>query len=484
MTTLTNNLRFPKGFCSLLCILAFMMAGFALIQGLLTLYCTQALNLSDKQTYLINAAFIASIFTLPVFGSYITVNFLGYVSSTIFSLLLGTIGLYILCFQNLPYFYIGLSFFMVGNTISLINLYVLLGRLLEQDPKKRVGGFTLGYTCMNIGAFISLMLSGFIAEEWGYQTSFLLSAILFLLSVLTLLMNIRSYAFINQRPGEKAHAPYKQFFGFILLILLSICVAFFLDDMQYNPKILWSVGVFAIVLILRIWHQTPRNELKKLRTFIIITSFSLFFWSLYALEPSLLMLFIRRNVNRSIDGFIVPATEFYSLNPLFIILFGGILSIIWLKFDKPRFMPLPYKFATGIALAGVAFLLLAGSTCFANDNGLINMTWVFAAYALLSAAELFISPIGLSMIGNLSPKQHEGILMGIWFLSNGIGCSFSAYLSEITIAPHHITNPLITNTMYGYRFCEFGLMGLLLAMMLALLAPKLILKNASDNYTY
>ena len=196
------------------------------------------------------------------------------------------------------------------------------------------------------------------------------------------------------------------------------------------------------------------------------------------------MLFIKRNVNRSIDGFMIPAAEFYSLNPLFIILLGGIFSMVWLKFDKHRFMPLPYKFATGIALAGVAFLLLASSTYFADDNGLINMAWVVAAYALLSAAELFISPIGLSMIGNLSPKQHEGILMGIWFLSNGIGCSFSAYLSDITIAPHHMTNPLMTNTLYGYRFCEFGLMGLFLAMILALLAPKLILKSRTRGYTY
>ena len=461
-----------------------MMAGFALIQGLLTLYCTQVLELSDKQTYLINAAFIAAIFTVPIFGSYITVNFLGYLSSTIFSLLLSTIGLYILCFQGLSCFYLGLACFMMGNTIALINLYVLIGRLLEQTPKKRAGGFTIAYTCVNIGAFASLMLSGFITKQWGYQASFLLSAILFLISLLTLLMNLRSYAFINQLPSEKHHTIYKQLAGLLLLILLSICVAFFLDDMQYNPKTLWLVGIIALILICRIWQQTPQSEQKKLRTLVIITAFSLFFWSLYALEPSLLMLFIKRNVNRSIDGFMIPAAEFYSLNPLFIILLGGIFSMVWLKFDKHRFMPLPYKFATGIALAGVAFLLLASSTYFADDNGLINMAWVVAAYALLSAAELFISPIGLSMIGNLSPKQHEGILMGIWFLSNGIGCSFSAYLSDITIAPHHMTNPLMTNTLYGYRFCEFGLMGLFLAMILALLAPKLILKSRTRGYTY
>ena len=274
MTTLTHTVKFPKGFISLLFILTFLMAGFALVQGLLTLYCTQELNLSDKQAYLINAAFVASIFTLPVFSGAITDYFLGYLPSTLFSLSISIIGLYILCFQTLAHFYIGLAFFIVGNAISLVNLYVLLGRILEKNPEKRVGGFTIGYTCMNLGAFLSLMLSGFITKEWGYQTSFLISAILLLLSLLTLLMNLRYYALVNQRSGEQHHSSYRQFFGLLLLVALALCIAFFLYYMQYDPKILWFIGILALMLILRVWQQTPYSEHKKLKTFLIITTFS------------------------------------------------------------------------------------------------------------------------------------------------------------------------------------------------------------------
>lgn len=479
-----HTMNFPKGFIPLLFVFAFLMAGFALVQGLLTLYCTQELNLTDKQTYFINAIFIASIFTLPILGSTIINYFLGYLPSTLFSLAISIIGLYLLCFQTLAHFYIGLSFFIVGNAISLMNLYILLGRMLESRPEKRVGGFTISYTCMNLGAFISLMLSGLIMKAWGYQTSFLISAILLLLSLLTLLMNLRYYVLINQRAGEQPHSPSKQLCGILLLIILTFCVACFLYTMQYNPKILWIIGIITLILILRIWQKTPYSEHKKLKTFITITAFSLFFWALYALEPSLLTLFIKRNVNRNIDGFLIPSSDFYSLNPLFIIILGTFFSILWLKFDKHKFMALPYKFAIGIAFSGAAFLFLASSTYFANDNGLINSAWIIVAFALLSTGELFISPIGLSMIGNLSSKQHEGTLMSIWFVSNGIGSSLSGYLSDMTINPYHTTNPLITNSLYGYRFSEFALIALLLATVLALLAPKLVLKNVNNDYTY
>ena len=451
------------------------MAGFALIQGLLSVYCIEVFDLPEKTAYAIYGAFIISIFAAPVIGGYIAGQLLGYLFTTITCLLLAVTGLYILCFQTLTHFYIGLAFFCVGNSIAVASLYVLLGRLLNNLPKIRTGAFTIAYTCMNCGALAALMASSTAIRIWGYQSTFLISAILFMVSLFVLLMNIRHYIPINQQCQTTYTMPKRVIGITALLLLLPLEVALF-DHPQYRHDVILVMVVIGLGFLTSMWLKAPPEQRKKLVIFFIVSAFGIFFWTLYALEPSVLKIFVQRNVHRDLASFSVPASDFFSMvNPLSIVILGTLFSVMWLRLDKHRRSPtLPYKFAIGIGLVGLAFLVLSASTYFADTQGLISIEWVIGCYLLLGAAELFISPIGLSMVGQLTAPKNEGTAMGLWLLSNGVGSSLSFYLTKITVYTGQTTNPLNTNGLYGYRFCEFGLAALALAVILSLLSPKLV----------
>jgi POT family proton-dependent oligopeptide transporter len=421
-----------------------------------------------------NSAFLTVFFSIPIIGGYLSGRFLGYAFSTIICLILAIGGLYSLCFQSPGHFYAGLAMFAIGNSIAVSCLYIMLGRLLPEGKQKRIAGFTIAYTTMNGGALVSLLLSGTIIRNWGYQSAFLLSAILLLFATFTLILNLKNITPDSAQYNTTYQTKQRIFGVFCILALIPIVMAL-LKSAQHNAMVLSFIAAVALVLIIQIWRSASVEQRGRLKTFFIVTAFAAFFWALYSLEPSVLTLFVERNVDREIWGFSIPSSDFYSLNPLFIIILGTLFSLMWLSLGRAKQIPsLPYIFAVGIGLVGIAYLLLSASTYFANESGLINMGWIMLSYVMLSASELFISPIGLSMIGPLSENKNEGVLMGVWLLSNGIGSSLSGYLSETTISSKQTINPLITNALYGYRFCEFGLIALLLGAILALLAPRLI----------
>ncbi len=84
-------------------VLLFMMIGFASIQSLLVLYCTQKLNFTDQQAYLLNATYTSLAFGLPLLGGYLGNRFLGYTYPVILGIAIATIGLYLVCFDTLSY---------------------------------------------------------------------------------------------------------------------------------------------------------------------------------------------------------------------------------------------------------------------------------------------------------------------------------------------------------------------------------------------
>ena len=87
----------------------------------------------------------------------------------------------------------------------------------------------------------------------------------------------------------------------------------------------------------------------------------------------------------------------------------------------------PYKFAFGIAQLGLGFLIFAFGARFASETGLVPLNFLIVGYFFITTGELFISPIGLSMVTRLSPAKVVSFMMGVWFLS----VPFAQYLAGI-----------------------------------------------------
>lgn len=470
-------IAFPRGFIPLTLVLALGMAGFILVQGILSLYCAEVFGLSDQQAHLTSITFVTIIFTVPILGGFIAEKLLGYVTAAILSLFLAIAGLFNLCFQSLIHLYLGLALFSIGNSIAIACIYVILGRRLNECPHKRIAGFTIVYTCMNVGALVAMLSCTWMIRNWGYQSIFMSSTILFIAAAFIFLLNIRS---ITPAPlATQSYDLFHRLTGITIIFFTIPAIMLLLHHPNYDWLLLTLASIIAAVTILHCWMRYNSHQRRQLQTFLVVSLFAVFFWMLYALEPTVLTLFVERNVDRNLGALSIPSSDFFSFNPLFIVVVGCAFSMLWLSLSKRQRKPsIPYKFALGIGCVGGAYLLLSASTYFSDQNGLIGIEWIIVSYILLSAAELLISPIGIAMVGMLTSPQDEGSMMGVWLFSSGLGSTVEILLTHITALPDQSTNPLITDNFYSFRFCEFGLIGLFLAVVLSLCAPRLLKQTA------
>ena len=63
-----------------------------------------------------------------------------------------------------------------------------------------------------------------------------------------------------------------------------------------------------------------------------------------------------------------------------------------------------------------------------GDTGKVSPAWLIGAYALISLAEICLSPMGLSLVARMAPPRVRGVMMGVWFLTISGGGYFAGYL--------------------------------------------------------
>ena len=169
---------------------------------------------------------------------------------------------------------------------------------------------------------------------------------------------------------------------------------------------------------------------------VIFMLINIAFWACFEQAGTSLTLYADRNVDRMIFGWLMPASMTQFFNPFFIVTFGSIFSVMWIKLSEMGKNPsIPMKFALGILQLGVGFLVTLVAVNFAEDYKVPLLTLVLL-YMLHTTGELFLSPIGLSMVTKLAPKEIAGTAMGGWFLSFAIANFVAGKIAALTGIEH------------------------------------------------
>ena len=121
------------------------------------------------------------------------------------------------------------------------------------------------------------------------------------------------------------------------------------------------------------------------------------------------------------------------LHPAFIIIFGSVFSVMWVRLAKIGKNPnIPVKFGLGIIQLGLGYLMLLVGNAIAGPEAMVPLYILGLMYLLHTTGELFLSPIGLSMVTKLAPKHMTGAAMGAWFLSFAFSMYLAAALAKLT----------------------------------------------------
>ena len=107
--------------------------------------------------------------------------------------------------------------------------------------------------------------------------------------------------------------------------------------------------------------------------------------------------------------------------------------MMWVYLSKTQRNPItPIKFALGILQLGLGFIVFAMSAQFMDADGRTPFMFLMIGYLLLTTGELFISPIGLSKVTELSPKSLTAFMMGVYFLSSSYAHYISGAIAKLT----------------------------------------------------
>ena len=176
----------------------------------------------------------------------------------------------------------------------------------------------------------------------------------------------------------------------------------------------------------------------RLASVLVLTLLITVFWSFFELAGTAITLFAERNVNLTL----LNASQTNAINPGYIIFLAIPFSMMWVYLSKTQRNPItPIKFALGILQLGLGFIVFAMSAQFMDSDGRTPFMFLMIGYLLLTTGELFISPIGLSKVTELSPKSMTAFMMGVYFLSSSYAHYISGAIAKLTTSTEAGTAP-------------------------------------------
>lgn len=454
------------------------------MKALLVFYLTKAFLFSDRAAYAIYGSYTALVYATPVLGGLLADRLLGFRKAVLLGGVLMALGHFAMVVANLQVFYGALALLICGNGLFKPNISSLVGRLYANDDPRRDSAFTIFYMGINLGAFLAPIACGYLGERLGWHWGFGLAGIGMLLGLLVFLRAQPLLVGLAEPParssGRGAFAGLSGEAWVYLGVLPAVGLAWQL--VQHGALVGSMLIVFGAVVFLglcvyqtRLPDQVGRN---RLGVALLLTLISVVFWSFFEQTGTSMSMFTDRNVDRSLFGISIPASQFQSVDGLFILLLAPVFSLLWLYLARRRLEPnTPLKFALGIIQLGLGFAALYIGAETSRATGVVPMFWLILCYFLHATGELCLSPIGLSMITKLAPKGVTGILMGTWFLAYSFAQYVAALIAQLTGVKTDGTpivtlpKPSETVMVYGSVFGTIGWVALGFGTLLVFASP-------------
>ena len=450
----------PSGAGALFLIQIFSTLGFSVLYSTLILYATKGLHMNDTLATSITGSFVALNYFLHLLGGYIGGRYLSYRSLFFVGMLSQVVGCILISVPDTSYLLWGLSAFLGGSGLNVTCINCMVTQLFEPDDKRREAAFLWNYSGMNVGFFIGFSLGGYFHLTQGYRELFLLSALGNLIAMAMLFYNWKK---LKDRDTSFIAMPAllqrnSRLLGIGMVIALVLSLRILLEHTTFCNQLILVIGALMLALLVTLSFKEPgQSQRNKMRAYIILALASSIFWTLYQLAPMGLNLFIERNVDRHLFGIIIAPQWVQNINTIVIILGGPILSVVFTQMrERGMNISIPFQFSLALLLIGSAFVILPIGINFADAQGYVNFNWILASYILQSAGELFISPIGYAMVGQLAPLHLRGLMMGMWMMITGIAAISSDHFSKMALGSAISTDPLVTNASFSHTFGILG----------------------------
>ncbi len=459
MSTSNSNDLFghPKGLIYLFFAELWERFSFYGMRALLVLYMTKQLLFSDDMAFGIYAAYMSLVYVTPMIGGILADKILGFRKAILLGGVLMALGHFFLTFEQPIFFYGSLGLIIVGNGFFKPNISSFVGDLYQQCDTRRDSGFTIFYLGINLGAAIAPLACAWFAETYGWHYGFVLAGIGMIAGLLVFKSGLKQNVF-----GDKGLVPNTTSYnsltlgmnkGRLITIAAFVSVPVFALIIKFHELehyLVWIISVFLMGYMMYIIKSVSPSEKKRLLVAVYFTVLYTLFSAIFEQAGSSLTLFADRNVN--LVGMDAAGTN--SINAGFIILLAIPFSILWTFLSKRKLNPnSAVKFSFGLIFLGLGFVIFALSSQSVDEFARTSMFYLVLGYLVLTIGELFLSPIGLSKMTELSPMKYVAFIMGVWFSANFYGHFFAGKIAKLTTVSEGETN-VFSDGVFG-RVVEF-----------------------------
>ncbi|WP_299156465.1 peptide MFS transporter [uncultured Christiangramia sp.] len=400
------------------------------------------------------------VYVASIPGGIIADKLLGQKKTVLVGGIVLVVGHGILAVEEMWAFYSGLALIIAGVGMLKPNISTMVGGLYKEGDIRRDKGFTIFYIGINLGAFLSSLIVGYVGEEIGWHWGFGLAGIAMALGLLVYLWGQKYLVNVGNllsKAERSEGASLGNMFSKLLksplqlgitAVLMAGSVYYLIfESLPYGLLYIFLTLVTALMLMV---YKDLTTQIMKDRYVVMILSFLLVvvFWGAFEQAGGLMNIYALDKTDRSIPfdlpliGNEVPATWFQSLNAMFIIIFGVVIANFWAKRKlKNKEASSIFKMATGVIIMGLGFIFMAmAAKSYTPYDEKAAMYWLVLAYLLHTIGELCSSPVALSFITKLAPVKYASLMMGVYFAATGLGNKVAGVIGEFSQGEPMVVN--------------------------------------------
>jgi proton-dependent oligopeptide transporter, POT family len=467
-----------KGARALYFIQIFSNLSYCIIYSTLVLYGTEKLKLSPILMTALMGSYVAFNYGLHFLGGYMGGRYISNRWLCVIGIAFQAIACFIISGTSYTTMMIGLSFFLAGSGLNTTCLYSMVTQLFDdpEDPR-RERAFLYNYSGMMMGFLFGYTVSGYFQFTHSYGILFFIGGITSSIAVALILVYWRylydkGTTFVALSKDKQNKTMLKAYF---IIIIILVALIFLLHYSQLSNLILIMCAVsFIIIAFFITIGQKRTKDKKRMFAYLLFLIAAFIFYTIYLLAPMGLTLFIEHNTDLKMFGINIAPQWAGNINAIIITIGGPTLACFLKKMrDKGIKIPAPFLISMSLIFIGLAYVILPVGISFAGKNGLSSFNWVIWCYLFTGVGDLFIAPIGYSMIGKLIPRKLQGMMMGLWLMMAGLGGIMSSYLSKFALGNNDSLDPLVTNMSYSMTFGVIALVALFFGLIMLLFVPKL-----------
>jgi POT family proton-dependent oligopeptide transporter len=380
--------------------------------------------------------------------------------------------------------YLALSLIIMGVGFLKANISSIVGQLYEEDDPRRDPGFTLYYYGINLGAFWSSLVCGWLGVNVGWWAGFGLAGVGMLAGFVVFILG-KSWLQGRGEPPDpvklkkKVAGPINTEWLIYLLGLAGVPVIWLLVQRYETVGFVLGLGSTAALGYLGWFMAAKCNSVQRQRltlALVLIVGWMVF-EILFEQAGSSLNQFAERNTQPHLLGVPVSAPITQAFNSGFILIFAPVFAWLWTRLGRAGKDPNPVvKFGVALLQVGAGFGILVWAANFADATWRVPMVFLALAYLLHTTGELCLSPVGLSEMTKLAPAGLLSTLLAIWFLAASWGQYLAALIARLTAqetVAGQVLDPAAALRNYTHVFGIIGLGGAGAGVLFLLASPWL-----------